>query len=333
MTRYDKILGGLLGAAVGDAMGAATETRPADAIKEFFGGWVRDIIPSPEDVFARGCPAGFVTDDFSIAYYTAKEIAKRKGVIDKDTAEGALLNWFESPYTYMAGPTTCGAIMALKGEPPTPTYPFLSYDNTKGSNGSAMKIGPVGLVNAGNPDKAIKDAITICAPTHGNNVALSGGCAVAASVAVAMQDGATIYDLVEAGLKGAAAGDKAGREHFKTICGPSIVKRINLAVEIALRCGDVEKTMFELADIIGSGLAAAEAVPCAYGLMVAAKGDALESIIGGVNIGNDTDTIATIVGSMTGALNGYFDRKYIDLINKANNFDLEGVAKELDACY
>ena len=121
MTRYDKILGGLLGAAVGDAMGAATETRPASAIKEYFGGWVRDIIPSPEDVFARGCPAGFVTDDFSIAYYTAKEIAARKGVIDKQTAEGALLNWFESPYTYMAGPTTCGAIMALKGEPPTPT--------------------------------------------------------------------------------------------------------------------------------------------------------------------------------------------------------------------
>ena len=91
--------------------------------------------------------------------------------------------------------------------------------------------------------------------------------------------------------------------------------------------------MFELADIIGASVQAADAVPCAYGLMVAAKGDAFESIVGGVNIGNDTDTIATIVGSMTGTLNGYFDRKYIDLINKANNFDLEALAKDLDACY
>ena len=36
MGKYNKILGGLLAAAVGDAMGAATETRNTKQIKEKF---------------------------------------------------------------------------------------------------------------------------------------------------------------------------------------------------------------------------------------------------------------------------------------------------------
>ena len=35
---YQKILGGLIGAAAGDAMGAATETRTRKQIEEKFGG-------------------------------------------------------------------------------------------------------------------------------------------------------------------------------------------------------------------------------------------------------------------------------------------------------
>ena len=67
---YDKILGGLLGAAAGDAMGAATETRTRKQIEEKFGGYVTDFIEPPLDTFARGNKAGQVTDDFSVAYVT-----------------------------------------------------------------------------------------------------------------------------------------------------------------------------------------------------------------------------------------------------------------------
>ena len=58
----DKIYGSLLAAALGDAMGAATETRSIEQIKEKFGGLVTEILPIPEDVFARGMPLGSVTD-------------------------------------------------------------------------------------------------------------------------------------------------------------------------------------------------------------------------------------------------------------------------------
>ena len=46
---YQKILGGLIGAAAGDAMGAATETRTRKQIEEKFGGYVTDFLAPPDD--------------------------------------------------------------------------------------------------------------------------------------------------------------------------------------------------------------------------------------------------------------------------------------------
>ena len=330
MTRYDKILGGLLGGAIGDAMGAATETRTTAQIIERFGGLVKDFIAPPDDVFAHGWPKGSVTDDFSLAYCTAEAIIRSGGVITDETAKDALISWGKTPYFVMAGPTTVACVDRLLGKPPVPNkYDFLSVDNSKGSNGSAMKIGPVGLVSGGDVDKAIADTITICKPTHFNSTALSGGCATSAAVAKALDPNANVFDLVQAGLYGA----KVGEQHGAKLANPSVYKRINLAVEIALKAdGDMEKCMCELTDIIGSGLSCAEAVPCAFGLLVAAKGDPMEAIYGGVNIGSDTDTVATIVGSIAGTLKGAaaFDPAHMKLINEVNNYDLEMIARELD---
>ncbi|EKK8360998.1 ADP-ribosylglycohydrolase family protein, partial [Salmonella enterica] len=47
----DKVLGCLIGAAMGDAMGAATELRTIEQIKKYFGGWVTDFIKPPADTF------------------------------------------------------------------------------------------------------------------------------------------------------------------------------------------------------------------------------------------------------------------------------------------
>ena len=60
--------------------------------------------------------------------------------------------------------------------------------------------------------------------------------------------------------------------------------------------------MLELGDVIGAGLSANEAVPCVFGILAATDADALSAIKMGVNIGNDTDTIATMVGAIVGAM-------------------------------
>ncbi len=323
---YNKILGGLLAGAVGDAMGAATETRNTQQIKERFNGLVTDLVEIPNDVFAHGFPKGSVTDDFSLAYYTAVAIINNKGVNDI-AAKEALINWSKSPYYVMVGPTTMAAVNRINGIENSSDIFVPAVDNSKGSNGSAMKIAPVGLASKGDIEKAMKDAVTICKPTHYNNSSLAGACAIAAAVSMALRDNATVDDMISAGLQGALYGQNQGVQ----LSTPSVYKRIKLAVKIAEICkGDLEKTMKELNEIIGSGLAAAEAVPSAFGLLKAFEGDPRKCIIAAVNMGNDTDTVATMVGAMAGTLKSYFDQRYLMIIDEVNHFDLPTVASKLE---
>lgn len=331
MSKYNKILGSLLAAAVADAMGAATETRSTNQIIDKFGGLVSDFITPPDDVFARGFEKGSVTDDFSLAYCTAKAIIEANGIIDEKTAQNALINWSKTRYYALAGPTTVAAVDRMLGKQVDNNKSFLSYDSSKGSDGGAMKIGPVGLISHGDVDKAIKDAITICLPTHFNSTALAGACAVAAAVSEALNDNASIESIVKAGLKGAKQGNDYAVRNNKELANPSVYRRIELAVEIANKCnGDMNKAMEDLEAIIGSGLSASEAVPCAFGLFVAANGDASKAIIAAVNIGSDTDTVATIVGAIAGAYCSYYDEEKLQIIDRVNNYDLKSLAKEVE---
>ncbi|MBR0461658.1 MAG: ADP-ribosylglycohydrolase family protein [Erysipelotrichaceae bacterium] len=330
MDNYGKILGGLLAAAVGDAMGAATETRSTAQIIERFGGLVKDFITPPDDVFARGFAKGSVTDDFSLAYCTALAILDNEGKVTDEVAKNALINWSRTPYYVLAGPTTIKAVERMLGHEVEEKQSFIKYDSSKGSDGGAMKISPVGLLSGGNVDKAIEDAITICRPTHFNSTALSGACAVAAAVAEALNENATVDSVIEAGMKGALKGETVAKEAGKELANPSVYKRIALAVEIAKKCnGDMGKAMQELADIIGAGLSASETVPCAFGILKAAEGDTMKTIIAGVNIGNDTDTVATIAAAMAGTLESFYNEDYLKLINEVNSYDLEDTARRI----
>ncbi|ERI98991.1 MULTISPECIES: ADP-ribosylglycohydrolase family protein [Eubacteriales] len=333
MTLNERILGGLVLAAAGDAIGAATETRSTALIEERFGGPVRDFIDAPEDTFARGAKAGTVTDDFSLAWCTAMAIAERGGVIDKACAKDALVRWhgLGDYFERYAGPTTRAAVMAMLGTPMEAPLSFLACDNSKASNGGAMKIEAVGYVNPGDWDRAVEDAITICLPTHPYDIALSGACAVAAACAEAVREEADLFSIVKAGAYGAQKGYEKGGRVGARLAGPSVERRIWIAAELGMRAPDIGTAMRDISDIIGTGLAAAEAVPTAFGLLVAGRGDPVEATLAGVNIGSDTDTVATIVGSIAGAHSGIgaLPEHYLEVIDRVNGYDLRGLADRL----
>ena len=52
------ILGCLIGAGAGDAMGAATESRTTEQILQYFGHKVTDFEVTPMDTFTQRQPAG-----------------------------------------------------------------------------------------------------------------------------------------------------------------------------------------------------------------------------------------------------------------------------------
>lgn len=329
---YDKIYGGLLGAAAGDAMGAATETRTRKQVEELFGGYVTDFYAPPMDTFARGNKAGQVTDDFSVAYMTLKEVVAQ-GKLDDEVAKTALFKWADTPefFDRFAGPTTRASIAAMRGETPAANVFVPVNENRRATNGAAMKTAPIALLSGGDVEKAIADCITVCKMTHNNNIALSGAAAIAAATATAMQKDSTLFDVIQASIYGAHKGDEIGREIGDTLAGASVEARIKWAVNIAMQAENLSHAIDDISDYIGSGLMTVEAVPAAIGLCVAAKGNTVEGICAGVNIGDDTDTVTTMIGGILGALNGVasIPQHYIDVLDKANGFHLDRLAQEM----
>jgi ADP-ribosylglycohydrolase len=331
----NKYLGCLIGAASGDAIGSVTEMRTRLQILEKFG-YVSTFMQAPDDTFARGSEIGRVTDDFSIAHDTVQIILKHQGRIDFDVAKEALLYWGRDDNFYLkfAGPTTKIAVRKLLGEDVPDSHGFkLCNDNGKATNGAAMKTSPIALFSHGNIDKAIQDACTISVVSHNNDISISGAGAIAAATACALQDNVTLEDIVKAGIYGAKEGERLGRIQGDTLAGPSVRRRIELAVELAKQDKSLEEIMDDISDIVGTGLAAAEAVPAVFGIIVACKGDPIKSILTGVNIGNDTDTIATMVGGILGAYHGSdaFPKEYLELINRVNHYQLDEMAKQIEA--
>ncbi|MBR0373280.1 MAG: ADP-ribosylglycohydrolase family protein [Mogibacterium sp.] len=332
MNKREKILGCLVGAAAGDAMGAPTELRTRKQIIECFGGEVTDFVDPPQDTIGKNNKAGMITDDFSLAYVTLQTLLERGGTVDEAAAREALIRWSDHHEWFddFVGPTTKAAIDRMRAGDTAARKSALVNENSKSSDGGAMKIAPVSLLAGGDVDKAIENAVIICAPTHPNNIAMSGAGAVAAATAAAMQDDADLFRVVKAGIYGARKAEELGRAYHEN-AGPSVEKRIKLAVSIGLTADSLDEAMDEIADVIGTGLPANEAVPAAFGLLVASGGNTVDAIRAGVNIGWDTDTVATMCGGILGALNGIgsMPPEWLPFLQERNAIDLEQLADSI----
>lgn len=311
---YSKILGSLCAAGMGDALGAPTELYSIDEIKVKYHGFLDKFVTPPKDTFAGSLNgvAGLITDDASQMYVLSEGlIAAGYGKFTNQDWVNCLLRWSDmQPYANYKGPTTELIVNALRANQPTNTIGLIGTSerqapNIGTTNGAGMRVAPAGLVYPGNIDKACELATLTCIPSHDSNIAIASACAIAAGVSHAMTPGATVDSVVEACLAGARKGEQLAQRHARVVAGPSIEKRIMLAVDIARNAKDLESCLRDIEGYVGNSVAAHESIPAAIGLFVYAKGDVWDGIVAATNVGNDTDSIATMVGAMAGALNGF----------------------------
>ncbi|MDD3746795.1 MAG: ADP-ribosylglycohydrolase family protein [Anaerostipes sp.] len=337
MNLVEKIQGVLGCTAIGDAMGSVTENLTFNQIREMFNGTLTEFVKPGKTAFALGNEAGEITDDFSQVYLILKEILNNNGLLDKEVVIKAILEWSEIPkwFNRFAGPTTRTAIAMYKNPSlemkPLPGAVTVDYAS-KATNGSAMKIAPAGILNPGNIEGAIDDAIIIARVTHDNSLAISGACAVAAATAAGLAENSIIEEALSAGIYGAIRGETIAKKISRDVAGASVVERIKLALNIVEGVGTKEERLEKLAQIIGSGLHISEAIPCAFGIVALNKNDALQAVFDAVNIGYDTDTIAAIVGTMVGAFVDIHDERFSKLYDEvqiANDINIVELAKEL----
>lgn len=322
---YRHIIGGLMGQALGDAFAMPAFLRPEDTWR-YYGGWIEKFHPGPKDHPVHyGLKAGQVTDDTEQAFALAGTILEA-GEVTVEGAAKAIVRWYDlvdgdnSPYV---GPSTRRACQALKkGTDPNETGIWGDTD------GGAMRISPVGLINPGNIEQAVQDTVAACTPTHFTDVAISGAAAVAGAVATALLPDATLENILNAAKQAA----EKGRGYGRAWMGASITRRIDLAVEIAGHKTSIFERIVELYDLVGSTLATTETVPSAFGVLALADGDPYLCARYAAALSGDADTVGAIACAIAGAWQG-IDKIPIELIETLkrvnDKLDFESVAQGL----
>jgi ADP-ribosylglycohydrolase len=280
----DRIHGAIFGQAIGDALGAPTEGMPRAEIASRYGrvtGFLSDD------------PAG--TDDTEYAALTAQILLTHgEGV----TADDVSTEWRIALVDQAGGFAGGGfsEMEAIHNLARGRRAPQSGTDNHElWSDGSAMRVAPIGAYFAGDPAEAARVAGIDASVSHARDGIWCGQAVAASVAAAAITD--DWREVVSAGVS----------------CLPSdswSARLIGRALAIADSSGSVEERYDELerripvfhypwADI------APEATALAYGVFAIAEGDYVESVLGGVNIGRDADTIAAMAGAMAGALHGF----------------------------
>jgi len=280
---FERVYGALIGQAVGDALGAPTEGLTRAQIVERYG-WVSDFVDEN--------PAG--TDDTEYAVLTARLMLAHGTHLTPGQVAAA---WTENLVNqvggfYGGGFSEMTAINNLRaGLAP----PVTGSDNHEmWSDGAAMRIAPVGILCAGDPREAARLAAIEAQVSHARD-GIYCAQVIAAAVAAAMTADSW-EDVLEAGLAAAPADSWSTRS-------------IRRAVEIGTAHTDLPAALDELyarisifhypfADV------GPEATALAMGVFAAARGDYVQAVLGGTNVGRDADTIAAMAGAMAGALRG-----------------------------
>jgi ADP-ribosylglycohydrolase len=168
-------------------------------------------------------------------------------------------------------------------------------------------VAVAGIVNATRPDRAYAEAIEL-AGAHQWSYGREAAGVFAAAVAQAMTPGATVTSVVDTCLEVARDGT---RDAIAAVCDAAAGLRDCLAAAAELRQAVIPY------DSVGpdyrtpgldarrpSRLHAIEELPIALGMLVVAGGNYRDAVLGGVNYGRDSDSIATMAGAISGAMHG-----------------------------
>ena len=321
---YDKVYGCLCGLALGDSMGMPTEFMTPEEIRKNFGYVDRLVAPSADHIH-KDLGFGMITDDTELTLQIIDEILKFR-TFNLDVAVAAIVNWAKQKDVFnksYLGPSSAKAIKALLAG--TAPHQAGKYGATIGA---AMRVPALGLVNPGNIRKAIDDAEIMSIPTHNTNLAIAGATAMAAAIATAMLEDSTPERVLEAAIYGAKEGERRGN----MLIGPSLHKRIELAISLLGKTGDLAECAQILYDYIGAGLQTYEIVPVVMALFSKSQpGNIMKIIETGVNMGGDTDTIGAMVGALAGAYygSGNLNFEIVSEIERINNLDFKEIAARL----
>lgn len=351
----ERVKGVLMGAALGDALGAPVEKLSYQEIKEKYGRveslktrWYKEDLGYDVN---RGKKRGngIITDDtlmtlalcnvyniekrhldaYDMANEFVKEIAFRKRFIPEFGREELIIERLFYPEKHIFLRHTLANCEPREG----------GYGNMINC-GAAMYIAPVGVVNAGNPKAAYDEAI-LFAMGHQTSYGLEAAGVLAACVAKAFEENVTVEAIVDTAIEFAKDGTKEAIKAITTLAVE--LREKNAAIDEAVAAfheaikpfspmGDdvsrkMEKVGIPSNHYTPSRLGSIEELPLALGFIVYNNGEFYPSIYDGINSGRDTDSIGVMIGVILGAMYGapVIKSEDIHLLESANHLNFEEI--------
>jgi ADP-ribosylglycohydrolase len=324
--------GALYGLAVGDALGMPTQLLSRQEIRARWGSLLTGFEPAPPGhPIAAGMPAGAVTDDTEQAVMLGRLLVRGGGQVDPGELAQALVSWerdtAERGFLDLLGPSTKRAVAAvLAGTPPE------EAGATGDTNGAAMRIAPVGIAVAVEPEfpgslpALVDQVVAASSVTHNTGLALAGAAAVAAAVSAGIS-GAGIAGATALAID--AARIAAGRGHW--VAGADVAARIEWATSLVAGLSRARAAEL-IYTLVGTSLATQESVPAAFAVLAAESADPWRACLLAASLGGDCDTIAAMAGAIAGSCHGVtaFPPEAIAVID-AQGLDLAALADDLHA--
>ncbi len=319
-----RIKGCLIGCAYGDAMGMPTEMLSSKDISRVFPNGVSHFEPSTEiDFIQRKFPAAQVTDDTINTLLVSESIIEDKGDFNTEHYIDKLLDWVQKNSdvnSYIMGPNSLKAIQAIKNGTPIKEAGKFST-----SNGSAMKVSPIGIVYDYKNESRFLDYVErLCLPTHNTNIAISASTCVAACVSYGIRGGRDLNELKVISIKYSNLGMSRGNQ----LATPLISERLKAVYE-DLEKYDEKEMISKLQNFYGTGMEVIQTIPTVMAIVFLSDLNPIKAAILAANIGGDTDTIGAIATAICGSINQNFSDEDIQLLEKTNNIDFTQLANNL----
>lgn len=323
----DRAYGALVGGAIGDAMGMPASFLTRRQITDTYG-YIRDFLEPEQEVQAYhgDLAAGEVTDD-TMESVIVSQVLVEHGEFSEEAFNRAMKKWAieqKMLESTVIGPSTRRYLTALvEGRDPKLTA------GQGATNGSAMRVAPIGIRYHQDLAKCIEAAVASSLPSHGSKPAVAAACAVAAGVALGVHGGYTPREILRAAADAAAYGETVGAE----ITAPSVSRRLKLVENVVDQAnhGDISAVLDELVAIFGASMMSYESVAIAFGAFYAVGGHGVNGVLAAVNAGDDADTNGSICGNLCGAYSGAnaFPAQWRARVEKTSGLDLRGTAQEL----
>lgn len=316
----DKIEGVLYGMALGDAMGMPSELWGRKRIKNYFKNKIEEFLDGPsENDVACNYKKGQVTDDTGQALVLLESIVATDYLPNSKDIAGRLLEWADRENAFennILGPTSKVALANYRDEKVD-----LRITDKALSNGSAMRIAPIGCLFTPDRKKEIVDYVyEVSKVTHSSDVTIAGAAMIAVGVSSAIVN--TDFENV---MKDIIEIEEMAYEKGCETFSAKLSERIKIALQIAKDCKNNDELFLQkIYDIVGAGVGIIESVPAAIGIAYYAQ-NPNESCLLSANLGGDTDTIGAMATALCGAFVGInqFKPDYIHTLRVQNNIDFD----------